>query len=83
MQVDKAIWSSLIRIELYLELTDKIPCHRQLASNNTITSLKLLMCTRSMLKELSKCSKLQSLEIIEASVIQDSDLAEFSHGKVS
>ena len=40
------------------------------------------MCTRSMLKELAKCSKLQSLEIIEASVIHDSDLAEFSHGKV-
>ena len=35
-----------------------------------------------MLKELAKCSKLQSLEIIEASVIHDSDLAEFSHGKV-
>ena len=59
------------------------PCHRQLATNNTITSLKLLMCTRAMLKELAKCSKLQSLEIIEASVIQDSDLAEFSHGKVA
>ena len=35
-----------------------------------------------MLKELAKCSKLQALEIIEASVIHDSDLAEFSHGKV-
>ena len=63
--------------------TRYIPYHRQLASNNTITSLKLLMCTRAMLKELAKCSKLKSLEIIEASVIQDSDLAEFSHGNVA
>lgn len=62
--------------------TNISPCHRHLATTNTITSLKLLMCTRAMLKELAKCSKLQSLEIIEASVIQDSDLAEFSHGKV-
>ena len=41
---------------------------KQLATINQINTLKLLMCTKEMLKEISKCSKLKVLEIIEASV---------------
>jgi hypothetical protein len=55
---------------------------RQLAGANTITSLKLLLCDRPMLRELAKCSKLQVLEMVEASDIQDTDLATFSQGAV-
>ena len=41
---------------------------KQLAVINQITTLKLLMCTKQMLKEISKCSKLKVLEMVEASV---------------
>ena len=41
---------------------------RQLAAHNNITTLKLLLCNKQILQEISKCSKLTVLEIIEASV---------------
>jgi len=55
---------------------------KQLAAINQINTLKLLMCTKQMLKEISKCSKLQVLEVIEASGLRDTDLVTFSHGEV-
>jgi hypothetical protein len=55
---------------------------RQLATVNKISTLKLLMCTREMLKELARCTRLQVLEIVEASLIRDTDLVAFSHGAV-
>ena len=61
---------------------EALPLCRQLAVANNITTLKLLMCNKQMLKELSKCSKLQVLEMVEASGIQDCDLATFSQGEV-
>ena len=41
---------------------------RQLAAHNNITTLKVLLCNKQILQEISKCSKLTVLEIIEASV---------------
>ena len=41
---------------------------RTLASHNNIKTLKLLLCNKPMLQEISKCSKLTVLEIVEASV---------------
>jgi len=55
---------------------------RKLAGYNNITSLKLLLCTKEMIKEIAKCSKLQVLEIVEASMMRDSDLVTLSQGAV-
>jgi len=55
---------------------------KQLAAINQISTLKLLMCTKQMLKEISRCSKLQCLEIVEASDFKDTDLVTFSQGEV-
>ncbi len=45
---------------------------RILASHNNIKTLKLLLCNKQMLQEISKCSKLTVLEIVEASVQEES-----------
>ena len=49
-------------------LLDCLALVRKLAQHNTISTLKLLMCDKLILQEISKCSKLTVLEIIEASV---------------
>ena len=41
---------------------------KELSSHNHIQTLKLVMCDKEILQEISKCSKLSVLEIIEASV---------------
>ena len=55
---------------------------KQLAVHNNITTLKLMLCNAAMLQEIAKCSKLSVLEIIEASLLKDTDLATFSQGSV-
>ena len=55
---------------------------RALATSNNLTTVKLLMCNKAILKELARCSKLQVLEMVEASGLRDADLAEFSMGEV-
>ena len=45
---------------------------RTLASHNNIKTLKLLLCNKQMLQEISKCSRLTVLEIVEASVRENS-----------
>ena len=49
-------------------MRDSLRLIRVLASHNNIKTLKLLLCNKQMLQEISKCSKLTVLEIIEASV---------------
>ena len=49
-------------------MRDCLSLIRVLASHNNIKTLKLLLCNKQMLQEISKCSKLTVLEIIEASV---------------
>ena len=48
--------------------TESLTLCKQLAAINQISTLKFLLCTKQMLKEISKCSRLQVLEIVEASV---------------
>jgi len=53
-----------------------------LASINKIHTIKLLLCSKEMLKALSNCTRLQTLEMTEASLITFSDFATFSQGAV-
>lgn len=43
---------------------------KELSSHNQIQTLKLLMCNKQILQQISKCSKLTVLEITEASVCE-------------
>ena len=49
-------------------LRDCLTIVKELLTYNNIQTLKLLMCNKSILQEISKLSKLTVLEIIEASV---------------
>ena len=49
-------------------LRDCLTIVKELKSHNNIQTLKLLMCNKSILQEISKLSKLTVLEITEASV---------------
>ena len=49
-------------------LRDCLTIVKELSAYNNIQTLKLLMCNKSILQEISKLSKLTVLEIIEASV---------------
>ena len=49
-------------------LRDCLTVVKELLTYNNIQTLKLLMCNKSILQEISKLSKLTVLEIIEASV---------------
>jgi len=55
---------------------------RQLALHNTLTTLRLLRCTPAVLQQISRLTRLASLEIVEAAGLRDTDLVSFSHGAV-
>jgi len=66
----------------YYFTVECLPLCRKLASINKITTLKLLVCSKAMLKEIAKCSKLQILEITEAQDLTDEDILDLSQGPI-
>ena len=58
-------------------MRDVLGLVRALATHNNIQTLKLLLCNKQMLQEISKCSKLTVLEIVEASVKMKNPLRKY------